>query len=75
MTSKINKQNKDRPGNDLNTHLPDDKNPQFLFSTTHTSLLIEIVKGSINAEKLALKELEKRGLNKNGRWVGFDLDR
>lgn len=51
--------------------LPDDKNPDFLFSCTHTELLIKIVNGEIKPVELALVELSNRGLNKKGKWVGF----
>ena len=62
-------------GKDENIHLPDDKNPEFLFSTTDTELLVQIVNEDIDPNLLAHRELQKRGLNKEGRWVGFDLER
>lgn len=58
-----------------NERLPDDKNPIYLFSTTDTELLLAIVKDSIDPKKLAMKELQNRGLNMDGRWVGFNRDR
>ena len=51
--------------------LKDDDNPKFLFSCTNNSLLCTIVRGEINAKKLAKKELENRGLDNHGNWVGF----
>lgn len=50
----------------------DYQNDRYMFSTTHTDLLSAIVKGQINPVQLAKKELEARGLNEDGRWVGFD---
>ena len=55
--------------------LRDDKNPEYLFSTTDSELLLKIVQKEIHPRELALKELEKRGLNKEGRWIGFERGR
>jgi hypothetical protein len=49
----------------------DDLQPQYLFSLTRDELLVAIVKGLIDPVKLAENELENRGKDKNGRWVGF----
>lgn len=54
------------------SNLPDDKNPKFLFNGTHTDLLVKIAGREINARKLALEQLRNRGLDKQGKWVGFD---
>ncbi len=43
----------------------------FLFSLTATDLLCAIVKGQINPKELAQKQLDNRGLNNEGIWVGF----
>jgi len=51
--------------------LNDDENPKYLFSTTYTCLLTKIVRGEIDPKELAKKELENRGLDDNGKWVGF----
>ena len=51
--------------------LPDELNPIYLFSTTATSLLVQIVTSQIDAQKLAAEELQKRGLNHEGTWIGF----
>jgi len=51
--------------------LRDDENPEYLFSTTWTSLLVKIAKGQVDAERLARIELANRGLNLNGNWIGF----
>jgi hypothetical protein len=55
-----------------NEHLSDELNPRFIFSLTHTELLVKAVKGEIDLLKLARTELANRGLDKNGRWVGFN---
>lgn len=51
--------------------LPDDENPQLLFSCTHTQLLVQIANGMIDPVASAKAELANRGLNLNGEWVGF----
>lgn len=43
----------------------DDTNPAFLFSITHTALLLAIDGGLIDANQLARVELAQRGLNAN----------
>lgn len=55
--------------------LPDELNATLLYASTHTKLLIQIVKGTIDSKKLAEQELQNRGLDKNGKWVGFDYER
>lgn len=52
--------------------IPDGENPLFIFSQTHTDLLVEIVGGEIDIVRLAKRELECRGLNSKGRFVGFN---
>ena len=55
-----------------NEELSDEKNPAFLFSQTHTELLVKAVKGEIDLLKLVKNELINRGLNGEGQWVGFE---
>jgi hypothetical protein len=54
------------------TDLPDELNPQYLFSITQTELLCAIVNGKIDAKELAWQELRNRGCNAKGKWVGFE---
>lgn len=51
--------------------LSDETNPIYLFSTTPTTLLVQIVNTKIDAKQLAEKELQARGLDNKGDWVGF----
>lgn len=51
--------------------LPDELHPIFLFSTTATSLLVQIVSNQLDVKQLAKLELQKRGLNSEGNWIGF----
>jgi hypothetical protein len=51
--------------------IPDDLNPIFIFSLTANELLSKIAKGEINSQELAKRELENRGMNIDGQWVGF----
>lgn len=54
------------------TYIPDDLNPEYLFSTVANELLSKIVKGEIDPVEIARKTLRGRGLDDNGEWVGFD---
>lgn len=56
------------------TNLPDALNAEFLYSCTSTKLLVDIAQGKINAKHLAFTELKKRGLDADGKWVGFKTD-
>jgi hypothetical protein len=49
----------------------DDANPAYLFSTTHTTLLLAIEDGLIDAAHLARSEVANRGLDADGVWCGF----
>ena len=49
----------------------DELNQDFILSSTFTELLLKIVKGEIDTKELAKRELENRGLDINGKWVGF----
>lgn len=50
----------------------DDLNPDFIFSGTFTELLIRVANGELNAQDIAKRQLENRGLNIEGKWVGFN---
>ena len=49
----------------------DDLNPKYLFQGIATDLLVAIVNKQIDPVELANKELENRGLDSTGKWVGF----
>lgn len=49
----------------------DATNSQFLFQQTDPILLLAIAEGIINPVHLAKWELASRGLDANGKWVGF----
>ena len=61
--------------NDMKTEkvaeLPDDLNPQFMFSITASELLLQIATGKIDTMDFARRELAARGTGKSGSWVGF----
>ena len=53
--------------------MPDEENPIFLFNSSHADILIDIIKGKIDAVQFATMEMRARGLDpKNGRWVGWN---
>jgi len=51
--------------------MKDNDNPQFIFSSTNTELLIQIANDKLDAVYLAKKELINRGIGKSGKWSGF----
>jgi hypothetical protein len=53
----------------------DDTNPAYVFSTTHTALLLAMESGTVDAANLARAELANRGLDADGNWCGFDRAR
>ena len=55
-----------------NEVLSDEQNPVFIFSKTHTELLVKALKGEIDLLTLVKNELINRGLNDEGQWVGFE---
>ena len=55
--------------------LPDEQNPIYMYSTTPIELLAKIARGKVNSRQLAIEELRKRGLDRDGKWVGFDRGR
>ena len=52
--------------------IKDDENPAFMFQGVWTSLLTKIAKGEISAQFLACQELANRGLDLDGKWIGFE---
>lgn len=53
--------------------IPDSKNPLFLFSLTDTELLVDLAKGKWDARQLAKRELVERGLDMEGKWIGYKV--
>lgn len=54
------------------TEIPDELNPDHLFSTTWTELLLKIASGVIDCRELAKEQLDQRGLDhQTGKWIGF----
>lgn len=52
--------------------MDDERNPEFTFNCTDTSILVMIAKGEIDARAMAWYTLAQNGLDQNGEWVGFD---
>ena len=60
------------PNQEKGQTMTDDTNPRFVFSTTATELLSKAANGEIDFNQLARQELANRGLNTDGKWVGFE---
>lgn len=54
-----------------NETLPDELNPDYMFQTIPTDLLVQVAQGKIDLNKLANEELAARGFDKHGEFVGF----
>jgi hypothetical protein len=50
----------------------DETLPEYLFSITHTDLLLAIAGGLIDPVAIARRTLADRGLDQDGQWVGFE---
>lgn len=42
------------------------------LQTADTAILVMAINGEIDLNELAKEELVNRGLDKNGKWIGFD---
>jgi hypothetical protein len=49
----------------------DDENPTYIFSMTSNQVLVDALKGDFDLVYLVRMELANRGLDRNGKWVGF----
>ncbi len=67
---KMSEYNEWKKASDLGT-MKDDNNPMFLMSGVDTDILTKIISGKISPLFLASMELANRGLDKQGKWVGF----
>lgn len=50
---------------------PDALNPLYIFQSTATQLLVEVLKQEFDIEYCVRKELANRGLDRDGKWIGF----
>ena len=48
------------------------QHPESMLQTMPTDVLVAVLAKKINLNKLAKEQLESRGLDKDGKWVGFD---
>lgn len=58
--------------NETITRTRDEENPDLILQQISEKILIDAAMGRIDLNLLARKELANRGLNKNGKWVGFE---
>jgi hypothetical protein len=50
--------------------MQDHLNPNFMFQSIDSSLLLKVVTGELNLSELVAMELANRGLDDTGNWVG-----
>jgi hypothetical protein len=53
----------------------DELDPRYIFNMTATQLLTEALNGEVDIEYMVRRELANRGLDKEGKWVGFQQAR
>ena len=51
--------------------MKDELNPNYIFQTTETKLLAQLLKDKADMQYYLRKELAARGLDGSGLWVGF----
>lgn len=52
--------------------MSDELNPAFAFNLTATPLLLSLLKDPTRVYELVSEQLASRGLDMNGKWVGFE---
>lgn len=52
--------------------MSDETSLAYIFQQTDTELLVGIVTRAIDPRERAANELSNRGMNHEGKWVGFD---
>lgn len=52
--------------------MPDCVNPAFTLNRLPADFLVAVVAGELDLNELAKRELESRGLDAKGAWVGFE---
>lgn len=57
---------------DEEPNMSDDLNPEFIFRTVHTELLVKAANGEIDLDALLRAELRNRGVDRSDRWIGHE---
>jgi hypothetical protein len=53
----------------------DELDPRHIFNMTSTQLLTEALREEFDINYMIRRELAKRGLDNEGKWIGFDKAR
>jgi hypothetical protein len=53
---------------------PDNLDPTLILQGASSELLTKVIKGEIDLNEVAKREMENRGFNENGKWVGFGIE-
>lgn len=71
-SGKLSERNKSKFNEKFYANRKDDENPQFIFSMTSDKVLVEALNGDFDLVYMVRRELANRGLDQNGKWIGFD---
>lgn len=69
---KLSERNKSKFHEEFYSKRKDDENPRFIFSMTSDKVLVEALNGDFDLVYMVRRELANRGLDQNGKWIGFD---
>ena len=51
--------------------IADELNPAFLFNNISAQLLVKVLQEGLDLQEMILLSLKERGLNAEGKWVGY----
>ncbi len=64
--------NRDKYDPKLFANRSDEENPAFIFSMTSNKVLSDAIKGEFDLVYMVRRELANRGMDSDGKWVGFE---
>ncbi|HRE97760.1 MAG TPA: hypothetical protein PK637_13405 [Flavobacteriales bacterium] len=72
---KLSSRNREKFQPELFANRSDDENPTYIFGSTNNRVLVDAMKGEFDLIYMVRRELANRGLDSDGKWVGFDKAR
>lgn len=69
---KLSSRNREKFQPELFANRSDDENPTYIFGSTSNKVLVDALKGEFDLTYMVRRELANRGLDSDGKWVGFE---